>query len=440
LGALHFLSGTDGQTANCGTSSLYNLQNFTFEFYFKGTNNNLWGRMAGNMGTGSQRWLVNTNDNKPVVSFWTTNGGLNVTSTKALNDNAWHHYAFTVNGAQVTVYIDGQYNASGTLPANIRSDNLPLTIGSSENIERTFAEITGVRLSNIARTDFSYGSFVNITNEPSVLAGSVIIPPASGTPDLMIVSLTAYPNPSGGILIQAVVKNQGTRETQNGFYTDLYIDHVPTGSGDYSGTVSFWVNDPIPAGGTATLTAVINQVSTSQVSLYAVTPGAEKTTTFYAQVDSTGAVNDVTRSNNISPALQICVANPDAYEDDNSYTTAKTITLGQAQRHNITSQGDQDWDKFTAQAGQTYIMTTSDLGDLSDTVMELYDRDGSTLLDSNDDYGDTIASQITWTAPASGTYYVMVHDWNGATSGCGTSYSLTIRLSGNPIYLPLLTR
>ena len=58
--------------------------------------------------------------------------------------------------------------------------------------------------------------------------------------------------------------------------------------------------------------------------------------------------------------------------------------------------GDQDWAKFVATAGQSYAITTSALGDASDTYLYLYGTDGQTLLASNDDT-DTPEEGATWT-------------------------------------------
>lgn len=79
-----------------------------------------------------------------------------------------------------------------------------------------------------------------------------------------------------------------------------------------------------------------------------------------------------------------------------------------------------------AVAGQHYVIDTFSLGDAVDTYLSLYDTDGTTLLASNDDHGETRASEISWQAPTSGTYYVMVQDWNPNTSGCGTLYNLLV--------------
>ena len=58
--------------------------------------------------------------------------------------------------------------------------------------------------------------------------------------------------------------------------------------------------------------------------------------------------------------------------------------------------------------------TTFNLVPDTDTVLRLFDTDGSTLLAYNDDdpgLPEPVASRIIWTAPATGTYFIMVRDY-----------------------------
>jgi len=102
------------------------------------------------------------------------------------------------------------------------------------------------------------------------------------------------------VLVQAVVKNQGDLATLNGFYTDLYADHLPTGAGDYNGSIRFWVNDPITAGATITLTAVMTDTAgLAGAAADSINATTETAATLYAQVDSTGAISEPDKQNNI---------------------------------------------------------------------------------------------------------------------------------------------
>jgi len=288
------------------------------------------------------------------------------------------------------------------------------------------------------RTDFSYGAFAAITNEPTTGAGEAIQPPGSGVADLLVQSLEAFGRQQGGVVVQAVVKNQGDRATTNGFYTDLYVDHVPSGPGDYTGSISFWVDDSIDPGATVTLTGILTDV-TGLAGRTNASPLSETSITLYTQADSDGVVTEPDDQNNVSAGLNVCVASADQYEGDNSATAAQWISPGSPQIHNFDRIGDQDWVKFSAEAGTSYVLYTSHLADASDTYLYLYDTDGTTVLAANDDYGTGLASRIEWVAPAAGTYYAMVRHWNPSVGGCGTSYTLHVGYRST-IYLSLVIK
>ena len=75
------------------------------------------------------------------------------------------------------------------------------------------------------------------------------------------------------------------------------------------------------------------------------------------------------------------------------------VSLDSPQQHNFHAMGDEDWFKFDALASTTYSIQTSELTSNADTYVYLYDTDGTTLLASNDDAGDSLASSLEWTAP-----------------------------------------
>lgn len=376
-----------------------------------------------------------SNDRQILLINDITTGNWDVRSD-TLEAGRWYHVAGTFNGSNRScIYVNGNLVRCRDLTSGTPKFNSgPVTIGFSyegSGNKSMPGYIQHVRLSNIARTDFQYA---RIDVQPSVAAGIQQVPPVIGQADLAVVSLTTYPNPSGGILVEAIVKNQGTVSTTNGFYTDLYIDHLPTGAGDYTGSLQFWVNDPIAAGDTATLTTVITDLS--QIGLAATTPGEEKRGTLYVQTDSTGALTETDKANNITSGTEVCVVSPDAFEGDETYTTAHQIDA--SHQHNFDRPNDEDWVKLIAMQGQTYKIQTSNLGPNSDTYMYLYGPDGVTLLASNDDFNGTLASHIKWTAPADGTYYIQVKQWNPSLGGCGTSYTLT--LFDNNVFLPIVSR
>jgi len=345
---------------------------------------------------------------------------------------------------EVRFYIDGVLDSVKTMSnGNVNPASAPLRIGNNAyNTNRIAGYIFGAALSNVVRPNLPYWKFGDITSEPTVASGQAQTPPAAGSADLVIKNLSTYPNPDGGIIVEAVVENQGDLETLNGFFTDLYVDHIPTGSGDYTGSLKFWVNDPIGVGETVTLTTVIDDISALDMFTSRVLgPASETTATLYAQTDSEGAVPEEDDVNNIfTEGTEICTATADGYEDDNGNSSATLIAINDIQAHNFDKPDDQDWIKFEAEAGQTYIIKTFDLETTSDTFLYLYDTDGSTLLASNDDYGESLASRIEWEAPIAGTYYVLVKHWNPNHGGCGTSYSIKVADAGDELilYFPLI--
>ncbi len=124
----------------------------------------------------------------------------------------------------------------------------------------------------------------------------------------------------------------------------------------------------------------------------------------------------------------------DAYEDDDSFQTASTLTTAGQPGHTFDVSSDKDWAKFEAKAGYVYVITTENLAPVpsgdsyyADTVLKLYAPDGVTLLEENDDYdGVTYASRIEWVAPQDDTYYVKIYNYNPSVYGCDVVYDLTL--------------
>lgn len=155
-------------------------------------------------------------------------------------------------------------------------------------------------------------------------------------------------------------------------------------------------------------------------------------TTYYYRVrahrHSDSQYSDYSSTANATTTACSCL---DAYEPDATYTTAKSIAVnGTVQTHNFHATGDADWVKFAMTTGGTYTIATSNLGASNDTYMYLYDTNGTTILDQDDDSGTDWGSQIVWTATQSGTYYVRVRHYS-STGGCtGYDYDLVVQASG----------
>jgi Ig-like domain-containing protein/papain like protease/pre-peptidase len=446
----------DSRSLNCG--SAIPLSAFTIDFWYKPDADD-GGRIAGELagggnGGGGNNWVLQNFEGQIRLDVWPCGscGSSDVRSNFSLRDapysGNWNYIAVTFNGGnEVKFYINGALDSTKYLSQNgINTFTPPLEIGSAEGISQIKGNLGTFRISSGVKNNFPYGSFATITREPIAAMDAVVTPPVTGSPDLVIQNLATYPNPTGGVLVEALVQNQGTLGTQSGFYTDLYVNHIPIGPGDYSSSLRFWINDPIDPGQTVTLTTVISDLSSlsgssalqSQSLNDVGSTFTESSGTLYAQTDSAGLIQEPDKQNNIySSGIQICTASPDASENDNSYTSASSISVGDDQTHNYDIPGDQDWIKFSAQTGHTYQLTTSNLGASSDTYLYLYDTDGATLIASNDDFNDTLASQIEWTATQNGVYYAQVIHWNPNVGGCETGYS--VRLSEIIINTPTPT-
>ncbi|MFP4395893.1 MAG: pre-peptidase C-terminal domain-containing protein, partial [Anaerolineales bacterium] len=128
-----------------------------------------------------------------------------------------------------------------------------------------------------------------------------------------------------------------------------------------------------------------------------------------------------------------CGIDVDAYEPDDHFTAAVSRPVdGQPITRSFETLADKDWISFDAVAGRTYTITTSRLGGAVDTVLQLYDTDGKTLIDENDDYlAASDASQIVWTAARSGKYYVRITHFDptydpAEAPVCGNGYQVAV--------------
>jgi hypothetical protein len=126
---------------------------------------------------------------------------------------------------------------------------------------------------------------------------------------------------------------------------------------------------------------------------------------------------------------------PDAaFEADNSVAAARLFSPGNTETHAFCLANDQDWIVFQGTAGATYQLETLNLGGGNDTVLDLYQSDGSTLILSNDDSNNSLASLITFTPTTSGSYYLKARHFSGA-GGVTLTYDLRISFT-NPNLTP----
>lgn len=133
----------------------------------------------------------------------------------------------------------------------------------------------------------------------------------------------------------------------------------------------------------------------------------------------------------------------DAFEPDDSPAMARPITVNSApQIHTFHASSDVDCVKFFATNGVTYSMQTLNLAGGNDTVLDLYNIDGTTLLASNDEGpGGGGASLLQYVLPSLGTYYVCARPFGLHTpTGCNVTYELQVTdAAASPTPTPTVT-
>jgi Bacterial pre-peptidase C-terminal domain len=91
-----------------------------------------------------------------------------------------------------------------------------------------------------------------------------------------------------------------------------------------------------------------------------------------------------------------------------STATIYTLNVGDTAQGVLSSSSDHDWYRVNLVAGQTYsfAMTGTGTDNAIDTYLRLYAADGTTVLASDDDGLPNANSVFTYTATATGTYYI----------------------------------
>ncbi|MDC7222021.1 MAG: clostripain-related cysteine peptidase [Spirochaetales bacterium] len=107
----------------------------------------------------------------------------------------------------------------------------------------------------------------------------------------------------------------------------------------------------------------------------------------------------------------------DDYEPDDSYDAAGTITLNESQSHNLHNSEDVDWIKFTAEEGESYLIS---IPYTTNSILDMYLYYESDL-NNYIDYGWE-GYDIYIDSADSGTYYIKIESYN---EGYGT-YSLSL--------------
>jgi hypothetical protein len=121
----------------------------------------------------------------------------------------------------------------------------------------------------------------------------------------------------------------------------------------------------------------------------------------------------------------------DAYEDNDTYTSATALAPGQTRNADICGPGDYDYYRFTGTAGQRIVVDIDAQvnGSLLDSYVSLIDSDGLTILAEHDDevVGVRRDAHLGYELPHSGTYYIRVRAWEHPDAG-GPDYFYNVTL------------
>jgi hypothetical protein len=100
-----------------------------------------------------------------------------------------------------------------------------------------------------------------------------------------------------------------------------------------------------------------------------------------------------------------------------SISSTETIAIGSGVEVSIDTLGDRDWYRVNLTAGVTYTIQTSSNGSGTDAFLNLRNADGTIILASDDDSGDSVNSLITFTATTTGVYFIDAGTYNNGTTG-----------------------
>ncbi|MBW2984775.1 S8 family serine peptidase [Candidatus Woesearchaeota archaeon] len=129
-------------------------------------------------------------------------------------------------------------------------------------------------------------------------------------------------------------------------------------------------------------------------------------------------------------SINSTILTEDIYEPDNNFADATLLEESSYQEHNFYPANDVDYLKFNATTGSYYtIITDGYEGISSDPKVELYDKDGTTLLRGADH--QWYWYYVTWSPTENGTYYVKVTDDDNIVGG---EYQIGLHVeSGAPL-------
>lgn len=113
------------------------------------------------------------------------------------------------------------------------------------------------------------------------------------------------------------------------------------------------------------------------------------------------------------------------FADDhgNTWDTATSVTVNTSVEAALDTTSDVDFFSFQLQAGEYYVLDVA-LGTLNDSMITVYDTDGTTLIASDDNSGDGLGSRYSFVCPVDGIYFLRVFSVFSTSAGTYT-FSVT---------------
>ncbi|MCB9957059.1 MAG: PPC domain-containing protein [Rhodospirillaceae bacterium] len=109
--------------------------------------------------------------------------------------------------------------------------------------------------------------------------------------------------------------------------------------------------------------------------------------------------------------------------------TRGVVMVGQPMTGAIEYGADADWFAVQLNGGQTYVInlegSPSGRGTLSDPLLTVHAEDGLEV-GANDDFGGTLNSQVTLTAPSTGRYFISAQSYGYSTG----TYTVSVATAG----------
>ncbi len=127
------------------------------------------------------------------------------------------------------------------------------------------------------------------------------------------------------------------------------------------------------------------------------------------------------------------------YEPNDLYDGAILINYGQGSiTESFDTYQDEDWFRIDGFNGINYIIKTLDLAEDVDTILTVYNSDGITIINSDDNSGGGFSSLLSFTADQNDTYFIRVSKSSISSFGCNSSYKLDIKNDSKLIFIPLI--